>query len=140
MNELIAFLRARLKDEADEARAAHLEPRSLSEVDWHWETNQPGYRWQYGGRIARNKREATWLTVSPARLLAEVESKLAILKLHHLVPWSRVEQVPGTIVIDDPDNGRDFCDVCGTAHPCQTLRLLALPYADHPGYRQEWRP
>ncbi|MGY1843008.1 DUF6221 family protein [Modestobacter sp. SYSU DS0875] len=22
----------------------------------------------------------------------------------------------------------------------QALRLLALPYADHPGYRQEWRP
>jgi len=24
--------------------------------------------------------------------------------------------------------------------PCRTLRLLALPYADRPGYREEWRP
>jgi hypothetical protein len=24
--------------------------------------------------------------------------------------------------------------------PCETLRLLALPYADQPGYREEWRP
>jgi hypothetical protein len=24
--------------------------------------------------------------------------------------------------------------------PCPTLRLLALPYADRPGYRDEWRP
>jgi hypothetical protein len=24
--------------------------------------------------------------------------------------------------------------------PCPTLRLLALPYADYPGYRQEWKP
>ena len=24
--------------------------------------------------------------------------------------------------------------------PCPTLRLLALPYADRPGYRAEWRP
>lgn len=24
--------------------------------------------------------------------------------------------------------------------PCPTLRMLALPYADHPDYRQEWRP
>jgi hypothetical protein len=24
--------------------------------------------------------------------------------------------------------------------PCRTLRLLALPHADHPGYREEWRP
>jgi hypothetical protein len=23
--------------------------------------------------------------------------------------------------------------------PCLTVRLLALPYADQPGYRQEWR-
>lgn len=23
---------------------------------------------------------------------------------------------------------------------CPTLRLLALPYADHPDYRPEWRP
>ena len=24
--------------------------------------------------------------------------------------------------------------------PCPTLRLLASPYADHPDYRQEWKP
>lgn len=24
--------------------------------------------------------------------------------------------------------------------PCPTLRLLSLPFADHPDYRQEWRP
>ena len=24
--------------------------------------------------------------------------------------------------------------------PCRTLRLLALPYADRSGYREEWRP
>jgi hypothetical protein len=24
--------------------------------------------------------------------------------------------------------------------PCETLRLLALPYVDHPDYREEWRP
>ncbi len=24
--------------------------------------------------------------------------------------------------------------------PCTTLRLLALPYASHPDYRQEWKP
>ena len=24
--------------------------------------------------------------------------------------------------------------------PCDTLRLLALPYADHPDYQEEWRP
>lgn len=24
--------------------------------------------------------------------------------------------------------------------PCDTLKALALPYADHPDYREEWRP
>jgi hypothetical protein len=26
------------------------------------------------------------------------------------------------------------------SYPCDTLKLLALPYADHPDYRDEWRP
>lgn len=28
----------------------------------------------------------------------------------------------------------------GVRAPCLTLRLLALPYTDRPGYREEWRP
>jgi hypothetical protein len=34
-------------------------------------------------------------------------------------------------------------DTWAAAHvwmPAQTLRLLGLPYADHPDYREEWRP
>jgi hypothetical protein len=27
-----------------------------------------------------------------------------------------------------------------TMWPCMTLRLIALPYTDRPGYREEWRP
>lgn len=37
------------------------------------------------------------------------------------------------------------CAVCGWATTdqtsgCDTLRLLALPYADHADYREEWKP
>lgn len=38
------------------------------------------------------------------------------------------------------------CGRCGkydedpVPYPCPTLRLLALPYADHADYREEWRP
>jgi hypothetical protein len=35
------------------------------------------------------------------------------------------------------DNG--FCTHCNWKWPCVTLRLLALPYADHPDYQPEWR-
>lgn len=45
---------------------------------------------------------------------------------------------------DAPDAG--LCAICwwdgprAQAYPCETLMLLALPYADHPDYREEWRP
>jgi len=29
---------------------------------------------------------------------------------------------------------------CDEVFPCETVRLLALPYSQHPGYREDWRP
>jgi len=62
----------------------------------------------------------------PARVLADCEAKRRIVGLHERRP-------------DWPD-----CQECGDRDdikpwPCSTLRLLALPYADHPDYRPEWR-
>jgi len=44
----------------------------------------------------------------------------------------------------------DVCTICHSypdgvtperaQWPCRTLRLLALPHADRPGYREEWKP
>lgn len=64
---------------------------------------------------------------SPARVLAEVDAKRRILAEH---PWRHEPDWP---------SGRQ-CRQCATEHPCTTLRLLALPYAGHPDYREEWRP
>ncbi|MET9099972.1 DUF6221 family protein [Streptomyces antibioticus] len=70
----------------------------------------------------------------PVRVLREIEAKRRIMECHE--PW-----VAG--------NGDTICGRCGREHidgrpgghfPCQTLRLLALPYAHRPGYRDEWRP
>jgi hypothetical protein len=61
----------------------------------------------------------------PERLVAEVEAKRRILAEHALNGW----------VCDTCDNGE-----VEQVFPCPTLRLLALPYADHPDYREEWRP
>ena len=58
----------------------------------------------------------------PARVLAEVDAKRRTLNLHPL-------RSDGRICNEDED-----------IYPCETVRLLALPYADRPGYRQEWRP
>jgi hypothetical protein len=63
----------------------------------------------------------------PKRALAEVDAKRRILEQH-------------------PEDGEGFCGDgiglvgCKWAHPCPTLRLVALPYADRPDYREEWGP
>ncbi|MEV6803151.1 DUF6221 family protein [Streptomyces sp. NPDC051132] len=67
----------------------------------------------------------------PRRALREIDAKRQLLDLH--AP-GEMEHVDG-----------DVCMTCDLRepepfYPCKTLRLLALPYADRPGYREEWRP
>jgi Family of unknown function (DUF6221) len=57
----------------------------------------------------------------PARVLAECAAKRALIELHEVV-W-----------------GRNYCFDCGDTHPCPTLRILAQPFADRPGWSEEWR-
>ncbi|MFE0470444.1 DUF6221 family protein [Streptomyces sp. NPDC058947] len=67
----------------------------------------------------------------PARVLREIDAKRQLLDLHEP---GEMEYVDGDVCM--------ACDVRGGEpfYPCKTLRLLALPYADRPGYREEWRP
>jgi hypothetical protein len=58
----------------------------------------------------------------PARVLAEVEAKHQAIELHSA----------------EPGQHPDFCWHDKHELPCPTLRLLALPYVDHPEYLQEW--
>jgi hypothetical protein len=58
----------------------------------------------------------------PARVLAEVEAKRRIIDAHHPV---------------DPC---DAHDASFETISCDTLLLLALPYADHSDYDEAWRP
>jgi hypothetical protein len=62
------------------------------------------------------------------RLEAECEAKRQIVAEHpHLM-----------FMVTDPKPAA--CDRCQVRGWCRTLRLLALPYVDHPDYRQEWKP
>lgn len=71
--------------------------------------------------------DVDYRAISPHRWLAECETKRRILDEHD-------------------DYGSDQCPRCRgiknrrLAAPCNTLRFLALPYANHPDYRDEWRP
>jgi len=71
------------------------------------------------------------LCIEPSRAIAEVEAKRKIVALH---------------TCPCPDDCGE-CGACSGAHmsdpvpaPCDTLKLLALPYAGHPDHREEWRP
>ncbi|MFD9630075.1 DUF6221 family protein [Streptomyces violascens] len=91
----------------------------------------------------------------PARVLAEVEAKRQLLDLHPITTvrqqYSEADLVEGVGPnyerrLKRPDE--PYCETCdmydgvidGDGTPCPTLRLLALPFATHPDYREEWRP
>ena len=62
-------------------------------------------------------------SMAPHRAVVEVEAKRRILEEH--------------------DPAHDPCDAHDANFetiPCPTLCMLALPYAEHKDYREEWRP
>ncbi|MFC8491795.1 DUF6221 family protein [Streptomyces sp. NPDC057235] len=123
-SDILAFLRARFDEDFTDARAAKPGP-------WHADggsvyathpTDEVVTYTESADHIARHH---------PKRVLAEVEAKRKLLELHR--------------EIEDPEAMQDFCYTCDVTgeypeYPCTTLRLLALPYASHPDYRDTWRP
>jgi len=100
-------------------------------------SNKPGARGPgYIDPDANAEHIARW---DPARVLAECDAKLAILEQH-----------PTGSGWDGDNFGCAVCETCahydhsgdlnGDPYPCKTLRHLALPYSDRPGYREEWKP
>jgi hypothetical protein len=67
----------------------------------------------------------------PERMAVECEAKRRIVEAHR---WEEFDDGDGSVPYYTD------CDDCRQSPPCRTLRLLALPYADHPDYREEWRP
>jgi hypothetical protein len=73
----------------------------------------------------------------PARVLREIDAKRKLVDEHKpgmQKGWPNMGRhclsCTGARVWDESSNESN----------CLTLRLLALPYADRPGYRNEWRP
>ncbi|MFI0233131.1 DUF6221 family protein [Streptomyces sp. NPDC017086] len=150
MDELVQFLRARLDE--DEALAREAPPGP-----WHIgnavDPTQPCHVHTFPG--ARMVADGlNWLVAAhvvrhdPARVLREVEAKRKIVDTY-LPPDA--DPHPGLPCINyEGQRPIHYDDV----EPCwrhqkanerlvrhdYVLRLLALPYADHPDYRAEWRP
>ena len=66
--------------------------------------------------------------MTPRAVLADVAAKRAIVELHR------------------PNAEGDLCTMCtetgpdAQGWPCDTVRLLALPYAEHPDFDPSWTP
>ncbi len=117
---LVEFLRARLDE--DEAAARAVEPLGHS-VDMGGRRNDDRFAHGRMGFASEDGMPRTlpdggasahFARHDPARVLAEVEAKRRILE------WAPID--------------------LGEGHSTHIFRLLALPYADHPDYREEWRP
>ncbi|MFI0768606.1 DUF6221 family protein [Streptomyces sp. NPDC021218] len=67
----------------------------------------------------------------PDRVMGEIDAKRQIVRWHYRRPAPKW---------DTPKAEGFECATCDQQFPCKTLRLLALPYADRPGYREGWRP
>ncbi len=122
--DLVAFLRARLDEDEQTARAAQPAPwiRHDHVAGVHADDATDGR--PYGSAVADCRRVPDGYGVpnaehiirhAPDRVLVEVEAKRRM--------------------IEDAWGGPDHEDMWE-----YHLKLLALPYADRPDYREEWRP
>jgi hypothetical protein len=130
MNDLVDFVRAQLDEDERVARAADA---------GRWLPEDKGITFEYRAddfhegeaqaRLVADSRAnqehiACWW---PARVRAEVDAKRRI-----------VDQCAG--LADMGFVGSEWPPGDMSELAAQVLSMLALPYADQPGYRDEWRP
>ncbi|MFI6304291.1 DUF6221 family protein [Amycolatopsis thailandensis] len=114
MDDLIAFLNAQLDKDAERAYSG-------------WGRDPEG-RWE-------NMDEGNSV-MTPRAVLADVAAKRQIIEFcgereQHFVG------LPGAL--ENP-KARDFLPGLRQPSHSMVLKFLALPYADHPDYREEWKP
>jgi hypothetical protein len=79
-----------------------------------------------------------WLFhIYPASVLARIAADRKILELHSAEPNPLLSRK--TLSWAERGKLPLVCSECSGAWPCRTLLLLASPYADRPGFREEWR-
>lgn len=141
MTDLADFLRGRI---GEEERLAHLARDTEPAL---WADIEKGGIPDLDATMATVAMMNRW---SPRLVLAECEAKRRIIELHDHPDGSCWEMHRGVYGPGWPE-GSYAVEGQLWAHPsleppevhpgpCETLQLLALPYADHPDYRAQWRP
>lgn len=136
MSDLIEFLRARLDEDEEAAR----------NFDWIDTTKTPEPSpYQKSAGITPGPPQ-TWelepspeyitVYIDPARVLREVEAKRRMIETV-LDYESSLDHERGCV--HDPEEiAAGGCD--RLPDRIEAFWVLALPYSDHPDYREEWRP
>ncbi|GLW90853.1 DUF6221 family protein [Actinokineospora globicatena] len=112
MDDWVAFLSARLAEDADLATACGCDGEWAAHghtVDF-CVTDLPGFVPRFAEHVTRH---------DPARVLREVAAKRRVLKRH----------APGP---------RGACRADGSRWPCAEIRDLAAPFADHPDFPRRY--
>ncbi len=133
MVDLARWLGQQLDEDGRIARAATPGPwtqSGIGEYGWGVSFSRPGAGVE-AEDSEQGRADAEHIAAhDPARVLREIDAKREI--MGHHVPVG-----DGTVCLS-------YCHTRtpGEAQtwPCLTLRLLALPYLDRPGYRDEWKP
>lgn len=130
MDDLVQFLRARLDEDEPAARAATPGPWAVDggSVYVGHPINEVVDYSESADHIARH---------DPARVLAEVDAKRRLVA-QVLRYEAKIDGEWGCCHSGD----QIAAGQCEETNPneIEALQLLALPYATHPDYREEWRP
>lgn len=123
MSDLVEFLLARIAEDEESA----ISEQADAMVGFYWKSYPQKAYEELQSRVL----------ASSSRILTECEAKRAIVELH-----GPVEEQGVTVCSEcGPDEDVPFrVEAYGRGWPCPTMRALARVYADHPDYREEWRP
>jgi len=146
--DLVAFLNARLDEDEEMARRWSTDEHRWQHVGRRCLTYDNGYREEVAAIDVSNQPALWWERIyikrdidglaahiarhDPARVLADVQAKRAILAMHE----------PGLEPVGDDEEW--VCQTCNwpTGGPdggCKTVLLLANAYADHPDFDPKWK-
>jgi hypothetical protein len=132
-DDLVQFLRARLDEDESTARAADgdkIEATPLYEGVAYL-TLRGDHKDRYTGELPATLADHA-ARHDPARVLAEVDGKRQILRALE----------SAEVALRNTEPGKEPCELMtGATNSLRAVaRMLAAAYADHPDYRDEWRP
>jgi Family of unknown function (DUF6221) len=133
---IVEFLTARYDEIEAAARAATPGPWGTNpQFDEGFVTDSDGSYLVYSEGTVDIPTAAHIALHDPAYVLADIAAKRKILEEH--VPFrGEYDKITGC----ETCSYRDDWEELQVEMPCPTMRLLALPFADHPDYQGEWAP